>query len=126
MYLPPLACTSCCLASLPDWTILSSIVHSPQSIFVCIAQLLEDGSRRLGARWLAIHHVEEAQLVLNNVCNSLCIGGGARAATPDSIGDAGQLVGHTVGDVGAGGGTGVSTWGESRRGQLGMLLERHR
>lgn len=86
--------------------------HSPQRILVCIAQLLEDGSRGLGARWFAVHHVEKAQLVLNNVCDSLCVGGGARAATPDCIGHAGQLVGHTVGNVGASGGTGVSTWRE--------------
>lgn len=80
MYLPPQDGIRYRLNSPSDWKPLwaeSSDMHSPQSILVCIAQLLEDGSRRLGARWLAIHHVEEAQLVLNNVCNSLCVGGGA-------------------------------------------------
>lgn len=54
--------------------------------------------------------MEEAQLVLDDVGDGLCVSGGARAAAPDGVGDAGQLVGHAVGNVGAGGGARVGAW----------------
>lgn len=43
-------------------------------------------------------------MVAHDVGDGLRVGGGARAATPDGVRDAGQFVGDTVGDVGAGGG----------------------
>lgn len=51
--------------------------------------------------------MEQAELVLDDVGDGLSICGGARAAAPDGVVDAGQLVGHSVGDVCAGGGSGV-------------------
>lgn len=82
--------------------------HSPQLILVCIAQLLKHRGRRLRRRWLAVHHVVHAQLVLYDVRDGLCIGGGAGSATPDGIVDTGQLVCHSVGNVCAGRRSGIS------------------
>lgn len=105
---------------------LPCLLDSPQRILVRIAQLLEDGRRRLGAGRLAVHHVEETQLVLDNVGDGLCVGGGAGTAAPDGVGDAGQFVGHAVGDVGAGGGARVGTCSGRVRGLARLLLGKRR
>ena len=46
-------------------------------------------------------------MVVNDVGNGLRIRGGARPAAPDGVVDPGQFVSDAVGNVGAGGGTGV-------------------
>lgn len=56
--------------------------------------------------------MELAQLVLHNVGDGLCVGGGAGPAAPDGVVDAGQLVCHSIGDVCAGRGSGVGAYGK--------------
>lgn len=82
-------------------------MHSRQHVLVRIAQLLEDRGGGLGGWGLSVHHVKQSQLVLDDVGNGLCVGGRAGSATPNGVGDTGQLVCHSVGDVCAGGGSGV-------------------
>ena len=47
-------------------------------------------------------------MIVDNVCNSLRVRGGAGPATPDGVGDLCELVGDSIGDVGAGCGAAVS------------------
>lgn len=51
------------------------LANLPQLVLVGIANLLEDGSGGLCRRGLSVAHVEEAELVLHNVGDGLCVCG---------------------------------------------------
>lgn len=82
----------------------------PQAVLVGVADLLEDGSGRLCGRGLAVAHGKHAELVLYDIGHGLCVGGRAGTAAPDGIGNSGQLIRHSVGDVGAGRRSRVGTY----------------
>jgi len=86
---------------------LDKLHRSPQLVLIRITQFLEQRRRRLRARRLPILHPVHAEVVLHDIGHGLRIGRRARPAAPDSVVHLGQLVGHAVGDVGAGGGAGV-------------------
>lgn len=46
-------------------------------------------------------------MVSNDISNGLCVRSGARTTAVNVVGDLGQLVRHSVGDVRPGGGAGV-------------------
>lgn len=80
----------------------------PQAILVLITDLLKHACSNLRRRCiLTVLNIKHVQLVGNDICNRLGVGGGARAATPDCVVNLGKLVGDTVGNVGTGGGSGV-------------------
>lgn len=81
--------------------------HSRQTILVRVANLLEDGRRRLRHGRLSVTHGEHAELVLNNIRDGLGVGGRARAAAPYCVVDLREFVGYSVGNIRAGRGSGV-------------------
>ena len=81
----------------------------PQAILVLVTDLLEHTGSNLGCcRILAVLSIEHIQLVGNDICNRLGVGGRARAAAPDCVVNLGKLVGDAVGDIGTGGGSRIS------------------
>lgn len=56
---------------------------------------------------LVVVDAVHVQVVLDNVCNGLGVCGGTGSAAPDGVVHLGELVGDTVGNVSAGGGSAV-------------------
>lgn len=73
--------------------------HLRQPVLVSVADLLENRCGGLGCWRLAVHHGEQAKLVLYDVGNGLCVGGGTGAAAPDCVVHPGQFVSYAVRDV---------------------------
>lgn len=95
-----------------DLPTMSSIIPSDdhpraQRILIRITQLLEHGGGGLGRGWLVVGDAVHAEIVLDDVCDGLRVGGRAGAAAPDCVVDLCELVGDAVGDVGACCGAGV-------------------
>ena len=89
-------------------------MYLPQPVFIIITQLLEQGRRRLGSGSAfalpmvsRILHAVQTEVVGDNVGDCLGVGSRTGPTAPDRIVDLGQLIGYTVGNVGACGGTGV-------------------
>lgn len=57
--------------------------------------------------WLIVVDAVHVQVVLDNVGNCLGVCGRTGSAAPDCVVNLGELVGNTVGDVGAGCGSAV-------------------
>lgn len=74
-------------------------MHLRQAVLVCVAHLLEDGGGGLGRGRLAVHHVEEAELVLNDVGDRLRVRRGPGPTAPDGVVDSGKLIRHSIGNV---------------------------
>ena len=81
----------------------------PQAVLVGVADLLEDGCRRLCGGGLAVPHGEQPQLVVYDVGHGLCVGRRAGSAAPDRVVDLRQLVGYSVCDVCTGCGSRIGT-----------------
>lgn len=96
--------------------------NTPQSVLVGIANLLEDGSGRLGSGRLAAVHGEESKLVLYDIGDGLCVSGTTGSAAPYCVMYSGKLVGYAVRNVCAGGCAGVGSCNQGLAKDVGSSL----
>lgn len=81
----------------------------PQLVLVVVAELLEDSCSCLCSWLLIVRDGVCVEMVLYDVCHSLCVCCGSRPTAPDGIGHLCELVRDTIGDVGSSGGSAVSS-----------------
>lgn len=73
---------------------------SRELVLVGVAELLEYGCGRLRCWRLVVSGPVHAQMVMDNVGHSLCVGSGARPAAPDGVVDLCEFVGDAIRNVG--------------------------